>query len=1503
MRRLSAYLTALFLVPAAAFAQSDDRGFLQGLIEDNLSGAGREVRIEGFEGALSSEAKIGLLTIADDDGIWLTLREVTLNWNRGALLRGRLEVNTLSAASIDLPRLPAPTEDPALPAPEASGFRLPELPVAVLIGDISSPSISIGAPVMGVAAEFSIDGALTLADGAGEAKLEVVRSDGQTGTIDLDAAYSNADTVLTLALRMDEAPGGIFATLAGLPGAPAVNLDVSGSGPMTDFSATLALATDGAPRLSGDLRLGSETPPEDGSLPFRAALGGDVAPLFAPDYREFFGPDIRLNVSGARAADGALAFDVFTLKADAIELDGNLSLTAAGLPDAFDLSGQIASADGQSVLLPLPGARTEVGRVDLRVGFDASTGDAWTGTFGIDALDRPGFSAERMDLTGSGQIALPGSQSPAGSFTANLDFAARALDLGDPAAGAALGETVTGRIEVVGAPATPLRIAKFDIAGETYGLSSSGTLDLGDRDLLVEGRATVAARDLSVFSGLAARPLAGAVEVTASGSGALLGGTFAIDVDGRTKDVAVGIAEADAILSGQGSMSLGMVRDLTGIDVRTLRVGTPVARITASGKLQSEGSSANVSASIDDAALVLKGLDGRHALSLIANEAAKVWDLRGSLTGDTLDGALVGSLDLSSDAPAFNGTASVDARDLAPLGPPAGLPDLAGSVSAKLSGNVQADLSVFDLKLEGSGQGIATGLSAIDPLLAGMLSVDLDATRSASDVTIRALRARAGTFAAEATGTVAGLPANLVQDIGAALGGDGPAPRFVGTVSVSSSDLSPVATLSGLDALAGALRLSLDGQITADLSSFDVEVKASGSNLVTGLAKYDPLLAGPMSVDLSAQRSEGPVELRRLNAATATIAADVTGTLSGLPEKLLPDPAAAFGGDGPAPVFEGKVALRASDLSPAGPAAGLDRLGGALTASASGRIATDLSTLDLTLDANAANLATGIAAADEYLRGGAVLGVKVARDGDQLTIDTAKFASPALNATAKGSIGPNSGDIAANVTLDNLGRIIDGFSGKASANVKARHANGAPWQVDATADGPGGTNIAANGTVATDASGVNLKVTGSAPLGFANTFIAPRSIGGTARFDLRVSGPPALSSVSGSVTTSDGRFVAPNLGIVIERMDGGVTLASGTANLGLDARVQGGGRINLSGPITLSQPFGARLVADLRNVKLSDPDLYETRVTGKVTVDGALTGGATVAGRLALGRTELRIPASISGGTAPIPDITHRAEPRPVHVTRERAGILAEAAAENGGGRRSAPFPLDIRIDAPNQIFLRGRGLDAELGGQLRIQGTSDDVVPVGQFNLIRGRLDILGKRLDLEEGSVTLQGEFDPFVRLVATSRADDVTVRIVVEGAASDPQIRFESQPDLPEDEVLARLLFGRGIENISAFQAAQLAAAVATLSGRGGDGIVGKLRSNFGLDDFDVATDEEGGTAVRAGKYLSDNIYTNIVIGSEGTTELQLNLDLTPSVTVTGRTTNDGDTGVGVYYERDY
>ena len=159
------WLDRLFGATEEARAEEDPGSYLEGLIEDNLSGEGRDVVITGFKGALSGRATMDTLTIADSDGVWLDTSDVALHWNRGALLRGRIEVAELSAETILLPRLPVPVED-ATP-PEASGFSLPALPVSIAIDKIEAARVEIGAPVFGAETVVSAKGALKLDGGEG----------------------------------------------------------------------------------------------------------------------------------------------------------------------------------------------------------------------------------------------------------------------------------------------------------------------------------------------------------------------------------------------------------------------------------------------------------------------------------------------------------------------------------------------------------------------------------------------------------------------------------------------------------------------------------------------------------------------------------------------------------------------------------------------------------------------------------------------------------------------------------------------------------------------------------------------------------------------------------------------------------------------------------------------------------------------------------------------------------------------------------------------------------------------------------------------------------------------------------------------------------------------------------------------------------------------------------------------------------------------------------------
>ncbi|MEO0655699.1 MAG: translocation/assembly module TamB domain-containing protein, partial [Pseudomonadota bacterium] len=627
---------------------------------------------------------------------------------------------------------------------------------------------------------------------------------------------------------------------------------------------------------------------------------------------------------------------------------------------------------------------------------------------------------------------------------------------------------------------------------------------------------------------------------------------------------------------------------------------------------------------------------------------------------------------------------------------------------------------------------------------------------------------------------------------------------------------------------------------------------------------------------------------------------DVAGVLASPDLEADFDVAADLSTDVPA--LSGTIAASAASLAPFSARAGRPLAGG-LTLDVAGSLTADLTTFDLAGDLTGQDLAIGQADADRLLAGTVVLAADLARDGDAFDVTTLSIDAPELQLAVTGDIAPESGTLDISARLADIGPYAAGFSGPATVDGTVGRIAGGDWQVDLSAVGPNNGQINVAGTVAEDAETADVTVQGAAPLALANRFIAPRTVSGILNFDLALNGAPGLDAISGRVTTANARAASPGERIVLSDIDTAVTLGGGRASLDFRAAGDAGGGLSITGPVTLAPPYNGALELTLNRFVLRDPALYRTSVDGSIRLDGPLAGGASIAGQIVLDETEIQIPSGSLSRAGSIPDIVHRNEPAAVRATRARAGLIAEDTDSDATGGAGPAFPLDVSVVAANQIFIRGRGLESELGGSLRLRGTTADIIPEGQFDLIRGRLDILNRRLELTEGRATLEGDFDPTLYFVAETDADDVTVQIVVEGRASEPEISFQSDPDLPEDEVLARLLFGRGLDTLSPLQAAQLASAVAQLAGTGGEGIVSRLRRNFGLDDLDVTTDDSGNVAVRAGAYLSDNVYTDVTVGGEGQTEVNLNLDVSSSVTVKGGVDNEGETGVGIFFERDY
>jgi translocation and assembly module TamB len=159
-----------------------------------------------------------------------------------------------------------------------------------------------------------------------------------------------------------------------------------------------------------------------------------------------------------------------------------------------------------------------------------------------------------------------------------------------------------------------------------------------------------------------------------------------------------------------------------------------------------------------------------------------------------------------------------------------------------------------------------------------------------------------------------------------------------------------------------------------------------------------------------------------------------------------------------------------------------------------------------------------------------------------------------------------------------------------------------------------------------------------------------------------------------------------------------------------------------------------------------------------------------------------------------------------------------------------------------------------------------------------------------------------DAEINLTATRDTADLTAYIRLTGTARDPEVSFTSNPPLPEDEILPQVLFGRSVEDLSALEAAQLAASLAALSGRASLDLVDAARAAAGLDRFNVREDAAGGFLVAGGIYLTRDVYLEVARTGLGQAQTRVEWTVRPRLVLIGSFLGNGEQRVSLRWRRE-
>jgi len=1356
-----------------------------------------DLSVTGLSGFIPTDVRVERIEMRDKQGVWLSLDDAHVRWSFASLFTGRVRVEELRAAKIDVLRPPAPSEE-ASSSSSSSSFGIP---VGVDLRALSVDDLHVAAALGGVDSRWKLAGSgLLTADGsASHLKLEMGRTDGPTARLAADLGFSLDRFSVDGQITADESTkGGVVAALIGRPDLERMSLKLIAKGDRSTGTADLTAAAGDAVNSTGNLHWQRQDAVT--AITTTLSLVGPGLPDSAIA-RLLRAP---ATLSGEATVDdaGLVVVKQGTLKVGPAQLDavGKYDTKA----DKLEATVKLQTAESGPLSDLAAGAQWR----DLQLDVQAT---------GSGLADKPQVTAT---LKGSAQdVALPilGDKAP---------------PPGPVTISAKLGLDRNGKLTIDGLDATT---ALANAKGGGSFLPSTQAAD---------GKITVELPELAAFSKLANLPLGGRghLELTAShgedGQKASWRGTLdQLTMDGMPP----GLLQESLKLSGAAALrpdrtwrldkvamaSPGFTFEMSGSGRDRIGSIDMSLKLPKLGVLQPDiGGSADATGKVTmtptggDLQLTVKTTDLSRG-GIASKRLALMLDT--ALEGDAVRGRLRADGDLANQPVALDGQFARNADGGIQV------PNLKGSWA---SANVDvANLAVTPQGATGHGHLTFAKLEDLAPLLGTALAgaIDLDIATEPDNagkvkVALRGDKLRSGTTGVRSLQ----LDATVTDPMG-----------------VAAADAS--LTADGLSGVADLRRAT--ATVRGDMKAFDATVGVTGAATNANLAaRVEP---SPDEIKVALQKFDGRYQGVPVALASATQMR----------------------------VMGARVAVDPTTLRLGG---GTVRLSGVVDP-ADSNLTVDITGLPLSL-------------VDRFAPGTNLEGSLQAK---------AQLNGALANPRVQASYSLSGVRVKRPETA-----LVPALALQGTASMADQQAS-----VDARLSAGGGTNVTIKGK-GSPSGQAQATVGGSIDLApFSPALgLSVRNVRGTVRPDLTVNINRQKITGSGTVSITGATLSLPASGMQLSGGEGLISLQGDTLQIQrLRFQTARNGTIDVTGSARLdpAQGFPTDLAVNAQRALLvSRPDLVAS-ISSNIKINGSTLNGFDVTGPVTIDRAELSIAASQAASfpTVPVTEINGRSPLDAVAPPPAPPTPVGPRQPANNGVR------LALNVQAPQAVFVRGRGLDAEVGGQFTVTGDPSAPAVLGNLTLRRGTFNLLGHRLDFTRGNVSLVSAttIDPLLDFAATTTVQGTIIEVDITGTARAPKIELTSTPTLPQDEAMALLLFGKPSSALSPMELLSAAQALAELTGRQpvGGGFMAKIRGSLGLDNLSINSNASGSgsnqgttTAVEGGRYVAPGVYVGARQGaSADSSRGVVEWEVFKHTKVEGDIGADSTGKVGVKMEWDY
>jgi len=1407
-----------------------------------------EVTIGKITGIVPFSMHVNHFAVADSHNTeWLTIEDATLSWSPRHLFRGHFHIDELSAATVRLKSLPQKEHKRK---PDSAGLlTLPTHLPPITMDRFLVGRLVLERQVIGKSAELTLNGRLSESKSFSrlEGLLRAARIDGQKGQASVALVYHSLD-VPTLSINgsIDEDANGILLSLLNLETKPPFSLEINLKGSLTECKGNATVTVTDYGYCKAAITLGKDA--GGVSVAARGSLNIKSSAL-AEKFRPLLSGDSRFLFSIGYKPEELLSLDYFRLKTDngRLSVSASVSIPEQRLQGDFQFKLEDLSCLRGLIQLPCSGKLVAYG----------SLSESWhnpAASFKV-LLEEAQIADLRLSRF-DGDIQAAFSGSPLVSFPGlRLRGKGTADDLSAPGFDAFHNKKLAWTISAdVSAGGTTVAFENCRVTDQNISLTVTGTFDPDSED--VTALADVAVVNCGNLFSKPGFDFAGANALKASIKGNIRSRSLTSQIEGELKNLHVNNAYIAALLGSKvhysGHATVSEASRLTFTDVRI-------------------GAAAALAA-------------GDCTYSIPENSIKGTWQVQlPSLSflslpaGRTVSGSVGLDGEISGDLSRMKVTTRLTGRNM-----------------------VWGDNVFENLTINGSAEGLPREVRG---------TVQIDTVHSDNK-----LHAATNFMYSDMQLSLTGFSCTAPEaSITGNLGFDLEKKLVEGTIEARSDDLHALAFLTS-KSMHGSARLS--ARLIKGVLGQDLSLDVSGENLATGFGQAREFVVKSLLNDIfdsisgSGELSVSGLQKGNLQLETVVLtgagdkqtwnftgtthgqyleelALNVQGAVTLLPEVRRLDIVKFDGNYGGFPFAFGQPASIVKADRDFLFEHFLVQIGsGSLSAAGAYRD----QELDLTAAVEELPLQVlqvlGTPEVSGTLSGSLHAAGRLEDPEAQLSL---KVSNARIGGKRFRDVPP------AAITAE--ANIADGWF-QASGVFQSR----AEKPLMANFSIPVRFSFAPPTLEAPENGAIQGKITGDINLSYlpAVLYLEDQVITGLTSVDLTLSGDISSPEIKGRAVVNNASYENANTGTILKNIkldiqadNEKIVLQKCHANDGNKGTMSAQGWLNLDRKKQF--PFQADL--DFEKATLLRQDAATANVSGKLKFSGfsgkmALDGGLTVNGAEIL--ISERLP----------PEVT---ELEVIEINKPGGGQQPASSPKSNYAER---LSLDLTVGSPGRVYLRGRGLDAELKGARSLGGKLSEPAVKGDLSLVRGYFTLFDKRFSLVSGSLSYGGSIPPSPTLeVRAERTEgDFTARVRLSGKLSAPQVILESDPPLPSDEIVSRVLFGRSASGITPVQGLQVAQALESLSGRnfGVPDIVSRTRKILRVDRLNVGQsgEEDEGVSVSVGKYLKEGVYVELEKGSgTETDQVLVEIDITPNISVESEVGADAQGGIGLNWKRDY